>query len=290
VHLPNFEAIAQVMINNVPSAPFSMALIPRLGNPNPHLGLALKRLSSAKYGRPRKTVEKEIFERLRTSAPTPSVAAKPASDVQQAGSGTIPRPVGQQKEPFKFAQQAAAKPSGSSFLDEWLAKRRQQQGKTPQPQQPIQPVATQPEAPAVQVQQQAGASVPMPDDLGQNVTIKPTSAQAAPVVTDKDIQSLNWINKRPQTDFKVIDPNRAQRQVASDEDAARIAGMMQKELKAQARKQGIQEPPKPQQNEEGVLHIRREVNGAQTTSEASGSKVDEVFIDNKGNIRYEGEK
>lgn len=292
VHLPNFEAIAQVMINNVPSAPFSMALIPRLGNPNPHLGLALKRLSSAKYGRPRKTVEKEIFERLRTSAPAPSVAAKPASDGQQADRSAIPRPVGQQKEPFKFAQQAAAKPSGSSFLDEWLAKRRQQQGKTPQPQQqPVQPIAApaQTEAPAVQVRQQAGASVPMPEDLGQNVTIKPANAQATPV-TDKDMQSLNWINKRPQTDFKVIDPNHVQRQVASDEDAARIAGMMQKELKAQARKQGIQEPPKPQQNEEGVLHIRREVNGAQTTSEASGSKVDEVFIDNKGNIRYDGEK
>jgi hypothetical protein len=54
--LPNFEAVASVMINNVPSAPFSMSLIPPLGKSNPQLTDALKRLSAAKYGRPRASV------------------------------------------------------------------------------------------------------------------------------------------------------------------------------------------------------------------------------------------
>ena len=117
--LPNFQSITSVMINNVPSAPFSMNWIPPMGQVNTQLRDALVRLSSAKYGKPRSVVEKEIFDRLRDSK-----ASKPAS--QQIGRrGGAPS-----------ARSGAAKAGGSSFLDEWLAKRQQLGGKpagTPRP-------------------------------------------------------------------------------------------------------------------------------------------------------------
>jgi hypothetical protein len=110
--LPNFQTITSVMINNVPSAAFSMSLIPLMGTPNPKLGDALKKLSAAKYGHPRAQVEKEIFARLGSGD-----AAKKAKleALKQA----------QQERLSSSAAQGPVKASGagSSFLDDWLAKR-----------------------------------------------------------------------------------------------------------------------------------------------------------------------
>ena len=103
--LPNFQSITSVMINNVPSAPFSMNWIPPMGQVNNQLRDALVRLSAAKYGRPRAVVEKEIFDRIRGS-------------VQPKTSPSQLAPSANQKAP-----------GGSSFLDEWLAKRQQLGGK-----------------------------------------------------------------------------------------------------------------------------------------------------------------
>ncbi len=115
--LPNFESVASVMINNVPSAPFSMSLIPPLGTSNPQLADALKRLSAAKFGRPQATVEQEIFKRLRAGdearlavGDTKPVAASSAIGAPEKKSST-----------------------GSSFLDEWLAKRKKQIAQSPSP-------------------------------------------------------------------------------------------------------------------------------------------------------------
>lgn len=110
--LPNFQTITSVMINNVPSAAFSMSLIPLMGTPNPKLGDALKKLSAAKYGHPRAQVEKEIFARLGSGD-----AAKKAKleALKQA----------QQERLSSSAAQGPVKApgAGSSFLDDWLAKR-----------------------------------------------------------------------------------------------------------------------------------------------------------------------
>jgi hypothetical protein len=103
--LPNFEVITSVMINNVPSAPFSMTLVPPLGDPNPQLTDALKRLSAAKFGRPRRIVEQEIFKRLRGDA---KISQAPTDNKQVPGDTS--------KNPTVPA---------TSFLDEWLEKRRQ---------------------------------------------------------------------------------------------------------------------------------------------------------------------
>ena len=88
--LPNFQSIASVMINNTPSAPFSMNWVPPMGQVNTQLRDALIRLSSAKYGRPRAVVEKEIFDRLkdsRTSQATGRISSAPGTSQGKAGGG-----------------------------------------------------------------------------------------------------------------------------------------------------------------------------------------------------------
>lgn len=104
--LPNFQSITSVMINNVPSAPFSMNWIAAMGTMNPDLKDAMIKLSATKYGRPRAIVEQEIFERL---------GAK--KQAQPAGPAIAPT-----------AKQASG---GGSFLDEWLSKRKQLGGGAP---------------------------------------------------------------------------------------------------------------------------------------------------------------
>ena len=103
--LPNFQSVATVMIDNVPSAPFSMALVPPMGTSNPQLRDALRRLSSAKYGKPRSVIDKEIFQRLGAG----DTAKKARMDALK-----------QSRKP-----NPAASGNKSSFLDEWLSKRKQ---------------------------------------------------------------------------------------------------------------------------------------------------------------------
>lgn len=118
--LPNYQAITSVMINNVPSAPFSMSLLPPMNQANPQLADAMKRLSATKYGYSRAVVEKEIFARLeppRTRPGTPGGALPPGT----AGRGPSARPMGA----------SPSKGGGGSFLDEWLAKRQKAGMNTP---------------------------------------------------------------------------------------------------------------------------------------------------------------
>lgn len=103
--LPNYESVVVAQIEGVPSAPFSMSWIPPMGQTNDQLSGALKRLSAAKYGRPRGQVEQEIFHRLSVRQD-----AKATHATMRPGAAQAPR---------------AAGGAGSSFLDEWLAKRKQ---------------------------------------------------------------------------------------------------------------------------------------------------------------------
>jgi hypothetical protein len=98
--LPNYQYVSVAQIHGVPSAPFSMSGVPPMGHANQQLSDALKRLSAAKYAKPRKEVENEIFARLAATKPKAGAPLK---------AGGAPKPAS----------------SGSSFLDEWLAKRKQ---------------------------------------------------------------------------------------------------------------------------------------------------------------------
>ena len=163
--LPNFQSITSVMINNVPSAPFSMNWIPPMGQANNQLRDALVRLSAAKYGKPRAVVEKEIFDRLRSSQ-------KPKPNSMQGISSAG------QKSPA----------GGSSFLDEWLAKRQQLGGKPA-----VNPV-TKPSG----VQSSSSAQ-----QVSGNVrAIGDTSSMAAPVGNPISLQ-----NKDSERDMVTINNN-----------------------------------------------------------------------------------
>lgn len=136
--LPNYQAIASVMISGVPSAAFSMTLAPPMGKSKPEIREALKKLSAIKYGRPRSVVEKEIFARLgageefkkqqAAKAPTPSRFGRAAP----SGAGSF-QPHG---SPATAGVGASAAPRGAnpaggqnkSFLDEWLERRSHLKG------------------------------------------------------------------------------------------------------------------------------------------------------------------
>lgn len=119
--MPNYQSIATVQINGVPSAPFSMSFVPPMGEPNDELASALKRLSATKYGKPRTVVEKEIFDRLGKAEADKKARLEQMRQGQKGAAG----------EPSVSAGPAG----GSSFLDEWLAKRQQLGGtKPPTPQ------------------------------------------------------------------------------------------------------------------------------------------------------------
>ncbi len=116
LRVPNFNTIVRTLVNGVPTQPFSMSTLPALGTPNNQLASALKQLSAAKFGRPKAAVEAEIFSRLATKEePRPSFGGNPFAANQLPNQpGTRP----------PTSSQPPVAGSGSSFLDEWLAKRR----------------------------------------------------------------------------------------------------------------------------------------------------------------------
>ncbi|MDB5160795.1 MAG: hypothetical protein JWO96_175, partial [Candidatus Saccharibacteria bacterium] len=137
--LPNANTAVRMMIGGVPVQPFSMATLPPLGNPNKQLAEALKQLSAAKYGRPKASVGAEIAQRLETVPARPSLPSGSESLFDKYG---LP-PSRQPMPPGKpFGQTAAAPPAAaaapkapskqpSSFLDEWLEKRKSSQPSLP---------------------------------------------------------------------------------------------------------------------------------------------------------------
>jgi len=159
--LPNYNTAVRMMIGGVPVQPFSMATLPPLGSPNPQLADALKQLSAAKFGRPKSQVEAAIFKRLETQAPARPTGPFSNLPSSRPGFGSAPSPFSQPApQPGLGAPASAPAPkpvsSGSSFLDEWLAKRKDnivkptaipptQQRQQPKPQaQPTKAPATKP--------------------------------------------------------------------------------------------------------------------------------------------------
>jgi hypothetical protein len=128
LRVPNYNTIVRTLIGGVPTQPFSMATLPGLGTPNPRLAEALKQLSSAKYGRPKALVDKEINERMETRPTTPGAGT-------YAAAGSAPgRP---QATPARPA--AAGAKGGGSFLDDWLSKRGAPAGTPAVPRTPTSP-------------------------------------------------------------------------------------------------------------------------------------------------------
>jgi hypothetical protein len=155
LRIPNYNTITRTLVGGVPTQPFSMATLPPLGNPNARLADALKQLSAAKYGRPQAAVGEEIIKRLATQPDPP----KPALGQPGGTFGNSAPPAWSAGAP-SGAPLGSGSPQGmpspaagsSSFLDEWLAKRR---SASVPPVQSLPPAPAAPPAPASAAPQQA---------------------------------------------------------------------------------------------------------------------------------------
>ena len=153
--LPNFESVCVAQINGTPSAPFSMAWIPPMGEPNQQLSDALKKLSAAKYGRPRDQVERDISARISVQQPS-----QPAAGAGRSG---------------------GAAGGGSSFLDEWLAKRKQMNAKKPQSAAaPSSAQASRPGSPATQPPRPQTTPASSAQPLRAQPAMPPASSSSQP--------------------------------------------------------------------------------------------------------------
>lgn len=261
--LPNFEAVASVMINNVPSAPFSMSLIPPLGKPNPQLADALRRLSAAKFGKPRAEVEQAIFRRLR-SAPAASGSTAAAPNQTAAGKGAAP---------------ATKSGSGSSFLDEWLAKRKQKMAAGAAATPAAKPAATEPvKAPAPQApaaSQVPQAPVTPPPKPAAIPPVAPVaSAQPQPLQPDQRLQKLQSFGIGEHIHASVSD---TQPVAPSIEDGK----VLQEEVEKTQSAEIMQQKAEPE-----LKIIRPGDRAAPTASEPAEESLDEIYIDVRGNLHH----
>ncbi len=209
LRVPNFNTISQILVGGIPTQPFSMATLPPLGNPNPKLGQALRQLSAVKYGRPKATVESEIFGRLATKEePKPAFGSG-----NPFGGGAAPRPgVAAPGAPRPAAGPAPAA-GGSSFLDEWLAKRKAAPAAGAQPSLPVQPkpVPSTPSAPVNPVPQPTSAA---PADQNANISSGAIEQQEVTTIAHELKQQL----KQPAPASQVQDASAQQK----DKDTIQI--------------------------------------------------------------------
>ena len=116
---PNFHAIATVMMYDMPTAPFTMNLLPPMGEENRDVFKSLKNYSATKYGRPITEVEREINERMSPKKPKEEVMLeKPKEEVMPETAAA---------ELFdEFDElddmEVKAQTKRPNFLDEWKGK------------------------------------------------------------------------------------------------------------------------------------------------------------------------
>lgn len=259
--LPNFEAIASVMINNVPSAPFSMSLIPPLGKPNPQLATALKRLSAAKFGTPRAEVEKQIFDRLRAGD-------KAKEDRRKALMGGGPAPAGLPAGDKKAG-------SGSSFLDEWLAKRRQLSSDASDKPKPNQGSALpQPKPMVPPAQPVAPVTASPPANAAQPVTPKPSTPAVGAIQFAADLKD------------KLAEGGPAQVKVVTHADTTKTAAPNKADMAAvDSALQGAVKKNPEVAADTTALQVQKKPD-----AEEEQNEFEEIFIDVRGQLHHAGEK
>ncbi len=258
--LPNYNTVVRMLIGGVPAQPFSMAIIPPLGTPNKQLGQALKQLSAAKFGRPKAIVEKEIFGRMKTpdlplatgfnpafgapSSPNAFPGRSPMSGVAPVAGG--PRPAGQ---------------TGSSFLDDWLAKRRATlppAGSAPQPVAAnTNPFITPPASPSL--------TQAMPQATPLGAAQSPLSGQ--PVSFSQSLQST-----APSGSINPTTPNISSSQLEKQE----ISTI------AQELKQNIGSTDKAQSALSGEIKLNKTSDGGAVTE--GDNDEDTIYIDREGTL------
>ncbi len=257
--LPNYEGVVVAQINGVPSAPFSMIFPPPLGHPNPQLADALKKLSAAKYGKPRADVERAIFKRLRAGDEAREAKKREFESRLQGESSTTPKASG----------------TGSSFLDEWLAKRKQPTtGASPAPTAPnnttnVAPKTTQ-------------SSPPVASSTNATLSTKPQSTP--PVMTKAPINNDMKDDRLATMQGKGLGGDIELKPTAG---MAVVAGAAPNDNFAieSALQQTMQDSVMTSQTND-TLHIARDKSSERSTTVPSEEKYDEIFIDLRGNLLH----
>ena len=131
--MPNYSAIATVMMFDMPTSPFTMKLLPPMGESSNELMERMKVYASSKYGRPREDVEREIEARLADTSSKPAAPAMatapamtPASTMPRQAESTASAMASLNAAPAKPVTKPAEKkpePPKKNFLDAWLEKK-----------------------------------------------------------------------------------------------------------------------------------------------------------------------
>lgn len=116
--LPNYNNITTVMMYGVPSSPFTMRFLPSMGDANPELMRQMRLYASTRYGRPRAEVNREIEERLMTSAERRAERAKKIEVADKAEAAA-------DLERSDPETTATIRPQAkANFADDWLNQQR----------------------------------------------------------------------------------------------------------------------------------------------------------------------
>lgn len=174
VNIPNYNSVVKLLIGGLPSQPFSMLDLPPLGTSNAELGLAVKQLSAAKFGRSKPQVEGDIMGRLSgqplpvpaapVPAPTPVAAPAPAPAASAPAVTAAPVPAAV-TAPAPVAAAAVAVPAAAPAL-------------APLPPMPD----AKPSAPAA-----GGVSIQDIMKTGGLMTAPPVTAAPAPALNPVDL-------------------------------------------------------------------------------------------------------
>lgn len=267
--LPNYEGVVVAQINGVPSNPFSMIFPPPLGHPNPQLADALKRLSAAKYGKPRAEVERDIFKRLRAGDEAREAKKREFESRLNGSSGGSATSITPSSTPTG---------TGSSFLDEWLAKRKQPSSAATPP--------TPPSSSAGVKQPSAPVSPPSPAPSVAQVTAQ----NSAPVTHQSTVAT---VQEKPLTDLKTLQSKGlgegvTAQQPTATKPKATVDDMYKTE---DALRQAMNDDTmKASETPHDTLHIRAandsSVPAAPSIPSGQDGLEDEIFIDLRGNLTH----
>lgn len=299
LRVPNHNTIVRTLIGGVPTQPFSMATLPPLGSPNPQLAGALKQLSAAKYGRPKASVEKDIFARLTIEEPPkPSfanpftTATAPAPTPARYTTTTPAAPAHAINNPPHNTSGTLRPPNQGSFLDEWLAKQRA--GQPTPPIGTLHPATTSPSpVPAVQSQVPSSQALPSPAPAPTPL-VAPTALTPAPLPamghsgssTDEimgnvssaqlDKQEINDIAKELKRSLK------PSKDSVSTRGGAKAAKPLNAEEPAE---KPVPQPESPVVSaEEGIIHLKAKMPAQQPVEDED----DTISIDQDGKLRLKG--
>lgn len=291
IKMPNYNAVVRLMINGVPSQPFSMATVPPLGTKNAKLGEALKKLSSAKHAKPKAQVEKEIFARLKTLNPSPEASkADPFGGGPRRGAMGGAGAAGARRRPTAPRPSASAKPP--SFLDDWLTKNKS--GAAPRGPAPA-PGAPRPPAPATppSAVPPSPSPVPLTPQASPPAPVAPAPAAPRPPVASAPQQKTPTAQQvlKHEVPPAPAEPQTTQTQSEAEEEvhiptAQEILADMNKskdEIEAEAAQPAQEPEQKPTQ----------ELPKTPTAQQALSGELnhdDEIYIDKDGNIHHSGDE